>query len=769
MSASNLIDPVTGQLYPQYGGGGTTGATGPQGTPGPAGGPTGSQGSTGPQGSIGATGPQGLQGPTGPQGYTGVTGPQGIQGATSGLTGATGPIGPGGPAGGPTGPQGATGPQGIQGATGAVSVTATLPLIVTANDVAINFASKGEIPVGTGAGTGALLPLTATDGFVLSAKNSLANGVEWKSVGAGLAEANFFPMTLPLGAVAPNYPISQAGGSNELVLGTPVTLSVTNPAFTQNQIVTIQNQTAIDLNPSAQTFFMTNLVPATVKPYFPSASYCGEGVKANDGYWWSCNETGTEDVALCYSALPLSKDSTSTVIAKVTSTTGNSDLWAMWATEDFIYCGGFFEGVTIVATSTNIVCSNIFKISKTTGAITVCGAGSVGCTGIGTGAVLAGIACPTTDKAEGNYLANPRSCVIGGTFSATAGGTPLSCRRMVFYTESTDTFSVVGEVAGDGVLDTTVGVYSSEVSCLFYNDDTNCLYITGNFIGGTIINGVNNSTPNYITGFAWKVVAGPAFSVAVPVGTVGQITSSPVDSPNSYIVQGWIVEKLIDNPVGSAGFWLCFNYYLNASTNKDNCSWVKVSTGGVPAGNDPLLPASTTLAPLQPAPPNNNGSNLPGTLVGPIHYSDDETAWANFGIQPYASQPNPNIQLWSLKNGIWSYANVSNIYANPNPLYVPNLSLPTDQAVVCNTNLYNPPPFQITSQLQVDLDTEAESVNLYIESPATVVAYDASARLTTQYSKVAFGNAYSNIQLAVDVSNNRYSLINSLGSVVLLK
>jgi hypothetical protein len=234
-------------------------------------------------------------------------------------------------------------------------------------------------------------------------------------------------------------------------------------------------------------------------------------------------------------------------------------------------------------------------------------------------------------------------------------------------------------------------------------------------------------------------------------------------------VAGWVVEKLIDSPVGSAGFWLCFNYFLNASTNKDNCCWVKVSTGGVPAPNDPLLPASTGLAPLQPAPPNNTGSNLPGTLIGPIYYSDDETAWANFGIQAYQVQPNPNIQLFSLKNGIWAYANVSNIFANPTPLYVPNLSLPTDQAVVCNTNLFQPPPFAITAQLQVDLDTEAESINLYIESPATVVAYDASARLTTQYSKVAFGNAYSNIQLAVDVSNNRYSLINSLGSVVLIK
>jgi len=440
----------------------------------------------------------------------------------------------------------------------------------------------------------------------------------------------------------------------------------------------------------------------------------------------------------------------------------------MWATEDYIYCGGSFAQVTIVASSTIIPCKNIFKIDKTTGVITPCGAGTASCIGLD-GIVVAGIACPTTDKAQGNYLANPRSCVIGGNFLNTFGGITFACRKLVFYSEATDTFSVVGAVAGDGLLDTTVGSYTSIVSCLFYNDDTNCLYITGEFVGGTIINGANNSTPNYITGFAWNVIAGPAFSVAVSVGTVGQITNSPVDSPNTYLCQGWVVEKLIDSPIGSAGFWLCFNYYLNASTSKDNCCWVKVSAGGVPILGTPLLPASTGDAPLQPAPPNNTGSNLPGTLVGPINYSDDETAWANFGIQPYTEQPNPHIQLWSLKNGIWTFANVDNLFVYDAPLYVPNLSLPTDQAVVCNTILYNPPPFQITSQLQVDLDTEAESVNLYIESPATIVAYDAGARVTTEYAKVAFGNAYSNIQLAVDVANNRYSLINSLGNVVLIK
>lgn len=74
MSASNLIDPATGQLYPSYGGGG--GASGPTGPAGPTG-ATGPTGDSGPTGATGATG-------TGSAGPTGPTGPQGPAGAGGG-------------------------------------------------------------------------------------------------------------------------------------------------------------------------------------------------------------------------------------------------------------------------------------------------------------------------------------------------------------------------------------------------------------------------------------------------------------------------------------------------------------------------------------------------------------------------------------------------------------------------------------------------------------------------------------------------------------
>jgi hypothetical protein len=152
MSASNLIDPLTGQIYPQYGGGGggTTGATGPQGTPGPAGGPTGAVGATGPQGLIGATGPNSI-GATGPQGigFTGSTGPIGGTGAT-GATGQTGVPGTTGA----TGPQGVGGNVGSTGATGATGLlTFPYPGIFTSTnaDVALNNGITGALQLAGGA------------------------------------------------------------------------------------------------------------------------------------------------------------------------------------------------------------------------------------------------------------------------------------------------------------------------------------------------------------------------------------------------------------------------------------------------------------------------------------------------------------------------------------------------------------------------------------------------------------------------------------------
>ena len=197
MSASNLIDPLTGQLYPQYGGGGgSTGATGPQGQAGIPGGPTGPQGSTGPQGLIGATGPNSI-GATGPQGFTGTTGPIGPGGPAGGptgpqgATGVDGAIGATGPQGlfGATGPQGFTGPTGTQGQvgpTGAVSVTGVYPVGVTGSSVSLSYNVKGDSFWGSGAtGTGAYLPPAKdasgvlVDGYVLQSLQSSPSGLVW--------------------------------------------------------------------------------------------------------------------------------------------------------------------------------------------------------------------------------------------------------------------------------------------------------------------------------------------------------------------------------------------------------------------------------------------------------------------------------------------------------------------------------------------------------------------------------------------------------------
>src|SRR5271165_846338 len=86
-------------------------------------------------GGGGSTGPTGPTGATGAS-VTGPTGPTGPTGATSTVAGPTGPTGP-------TGATGATGTTGATGATGATGVTsATLPITLTAGDVAINAATE---------------------------------------------------------------------------------------------------------------------------------------------------------------------------------------------------------------------------------------------------------------------------------------------------------------------------------------------------------------------------------------------------------------------------------------------------------------------------------------------------------------------------------------------------------------------------------------------------------------------------------------------------
>jgi hypothetical protein len=100
-------------------------------TPGPAG-PQGIQGVKGDTGPIGATGQTGA---TGPKGETGAQGVQGVKGDTGqqGVTGLTGAIGP-------QGIQGLTGPAG----TPATPNTATLPLSITGNNIAIQTATPTQ-------------------------------------------------------------------------------------------------------------------------------------------------------------------------------------------------------------------------------------------------------------------------------------------------------------------------------------------------------------------------------------------------------------------------------------------------------------------------------------------------------------------------------------------------------------------------------------------------------------------------------------------------
>lgn len=67
-------------------------------------------------------------------------------------------------------------------AGGSGTITATAPLVESAvgaaSNIAINFALKGDLPVGTGAGTGTIFS-SGTNGYLLSAQSSAGAGLQW--------------------------------------------------------------------------------------------------------------------------------------------------------------------------------------------------------------------------------------------------------------------------------------------------------------------------------------------------------------------------------------------------------------------------------------------------------------------------------------------------------------------------------------------------------------------------------------------------------------
>ncbi len=218
---------------------GATGATGPVGATGPAGGPSGATGLTGATGSLGATGATGF-GATGATGVAGPTGATGIQGATGiGATGLTGPTGA-------TGLTGATGPAGT-GANISVSDEGTL---LTNAVASFNFTGSGvtvtnisnavtvSISGGGGGGdgaTGATGPVGAT-GPTGATGSAGSNGSVGSTGATGLTGA-----TGSIYHTTSSTSLTIGTGSKTLVVATGL-------AYTVDQDVVIANTSGITMN-----------------------------------------------------------------------------------------------------------------------------------------------------------------------------------------------------------------------------------------------------------------------------------------------------------------------------------------------------------------------------------------------------------------------------------------------------------------------------------------------------------------------------------------
>jgi len=398
------------------------------------------------------------------------------------------------------------------GATGIIDATA--PLVddagVGTNTISINFtAVKGEIPAGNGtAKTGALVPAPATNGYVLTADSSTATGLAWKQGGAPSAQTNFFRLTVPA-----SPPFTTAGV--EIELPAPNTIAT----FTDNEQFTMMNY---EVPASSANNFQFQSIP------FIGASYIGTGIGAiNQTAWF------VENSSNCYllkGQLPLSATSTSLVWASFSNVPASGNTLPAYisgivATADYVYFYGYFDGFNTASGATPIAnltnCGNIVKYNKTTGVFSKLGTGGLVYSGTGgNGEICSVCVCPTDDKSLGNYLSNPKTLVLGGSFTQTLGG-GLACPYIAFYNETTDTFSIVGDQAGDGITDPAPAVVNTfptyYITSLVYNTNTNALLVSMNKVDYSwTIGGVPFVQYNGITSFGWKVA--PA-STAIPRGT----------------------------------------------------------------------------------------------------------------------------------------------------------------------------------------------------------------------------------------------------------
>jgi hypothetical protein len=637
------------------------------------------------------------------------------------------------------------------------TITAQTPLLVeepNPGDPSISIAFtavKGEIPAGTGASSiGGLVPAPTTNGYVLTAESSEATGLAWRPAGSGPAQTNFFRLTVPA-----DPPFTTAGV--EIELPAPNTIGT----FTDNEQITIMNY-EIPAS-SANTFTFPSLP-------FMGASYGATGTNANNQTCWFVEDYGGISCYLLKAQLPLSANTTELVWGSFSNVpasgnTGNPYVSGIVATTNYVYFYGYFDGFTTasgaspVAVLTN--CGNIVRYNKATGVFSKLGTGGLVYSGNGNnGEICSVCVCPTDDKSLGNYLSNPKTLVLGGSFTQTLGG-GLACPYIAFYSEGTDSFSIVGDQAGDGITAPAPVAVSGKptyfITSLVYNTNTNALLVSMNKVDYSwTIGGVPFVQYNGITSFAWKEA--PA-STALSLGTAGQI----VNANNRGIGIGIVFKA------STGQYWLLIGYTDTAGTN---CWWKLLDE---PTTN-PLLDPTSPNPPLQ----YRGGGGTTCDISTQILYGGNSGISTNQSPVPFVNPPIDG----GASRLIWIDDTATSTYV---AFYAPATSaISVIQQFISSATTAGSWTSIATAQDQFNLNqsllpsivllfgasNSGQSLVantayvgvLYI--PSGITYYSASGTGGVAVStKVKFGSSYSSIQASVDLTANTYRLVNNYGNI----
>lgn len=638
--------------------------------------------------------------------------------------------------------------------------------------IAINFtAVKGEIPAGNGTATqGALVPAPATDGYVLTASSAEATGLKWLPGGSPSAQTNFFPLTYP---PAPGTPFVASGF--DVILPSPSTIGT----FTQNEQITIMNYEPTS-NPSGNSFTIA-------QPNFEDMT----------AFWTGNNTGGLEDFAyfttgtngapvenvidLYTTPLPLSGSSVATPIAslQVGPAPQICRCNGIIRTAQYLYIYGNFTTV-VVLPSTNITdVGGIIRYNMTTGAFSKLGGGVGGISttiaGVNPPDIFCATLCPTADGLFGNYATNPRTMVLGGTFNIVASNS-LSIPYICFYDEPTDTFSILGDGAGDGITaPVQVAVQTIQlkygITSVLFNPTNNSLWVSFNnqtFTWTTDGGTQTFAQDNCVGGFIWK--GGAGYSLGIDIGTVGQITNPQ----NLYFANG------IVRSVATGAYWLCIGFTDSVGQPGGfNCWWKDLGT----PNQDPLIAPNDTTTP-PPLQVGSGGADIPNSLqytYGGRTDGSSYVAFMNFQIDP---QPNGTSTLiWDDFAGV-GQDTVANVKGTPETASFGGCFAFQYLRPVGQTGSWT---FTSTSENFCGLNTSllpAYCLVFNVESPTFFIQKDLEDQnvgvllfagngvqyiIPGQPTKIAFSvnfkQQYTSLQLVVDKVANIYRVINLYGDL----